>query len=150
MKALVAYFSAEAGTTRKIAEELADAVASDLYEIKPEVPYSEADLKWPNPMARCNREKFGKKEVPVQGRVPDWENYSTVYLGFPIWYYGVPNMVETFCKGYDWSGKKIYVFVTSGGSGIGKTAQKLEPFVKGGTIEDARRVTGVEELIGWK
>ena len=78
MKALVAYFSAEAGTTRKIAEELADAVASDLYEIKPEVPYSEADLKWPNPMARCNREKFGKKEVPVQGRVPDWENYSTV------------------------------------------------------------------------
>ncbi len=150
MKALVAYFSAEAGTTRKIAEELADAVASDLYEIKPEVPYSEADLKWPNPMARCNREKFGKKEVPVQGRVPDWENYSTVYLGFPIWYYGVPNVVETFCKGYDWSGKKIYVFVTSGGSGIGKTAQKLEPFVKGGTIEDARRVTGVEELIGWK
>ena len=150
MKALVAYFSAEAGTTRKIAEELADAVASDLYEIKPEVPYSEADLKWPNPMARCNREKLGKKEVPVQGRVPDWENYSTVYLGFPIWYYGVPNVVETFCKGYDWSGKKIYVFVTSGGSGIGKTAQKLEPFVKGGTIEDARRVTGVEELIGWK
>ena len=150
MKALVAYFSAEAGTTRKIAEELADAVASDLYEIKPEVPYSEADLKWPNPMARCNREKFGKKEVPVQGRAPDWENYSTVYLGFPIWYYGVPNVVETFCKGYDWSGKKIYVFVTSGGSGIGKTAQKLEPFVKGGTIEDARRVTGVEELIGWK
>ena len=150
MKALVAYFSAEAGTTRKIAEELADAVASDLYEIKPEVPYSEADLKWPNPIARCNREKFGKKEVPVQGRVPDWENYSTVYLGFPIWYYGVPNVVETFCKGYDWSGKKIYVFVTSGGSGIGKTAQKLEPFVKGGTIEDARRVTGVEELIGWK
>ena len=150
MKALVAYFSAEAGTTRKIAEELADAVASDLYEIKPVVPYSEADLKWPNPMARCNREKFGKKEVPVQGRVPDWENYSTVYLGFPIWYYGVPNVVETFCKGYDWSGKKIYVFVTSGGSGIGKTAQKLEPFVKGGTIEDARRVTGVEELIGWK
>ena len=150
MKALVAYFSAEAGTTRKIAEELADAVASDLYEIKPEVPYSEADLKWPNPMARCNREKFGKKEVPVQGRVPDWENYNTVYLGFPIWYYGVPNVVETFCKGYDWSGKKIYVFVTSGGSGIGKTAQKLEPFVKGGTIEDARRVTGVEELIGWK
>ena len=150
MKALVAYFSAEAGTTRKIAEELADAVASDLYEIKPEVPYSEADLKWPNPMARCNREKFGKKEVPVQGRVPDWENYSTVYLGFPIWYYGVPNVVETFCKGYDWSGKKIYVFVTSGGSGIGKTAQKLEPFVKGGTIEDARRVTSVQELIGWK
>ena len=107
--ALVAYFSAEAGTTRRIAEGLADAVAADLYEIKPEKPYSEADLRWTNPLARCNREKLGKKDVPVEGKVPGWAEYDTVYLGFPIWYYGAPNVIQTFCKGYDWSGKKIYV-----------------------------------------
>ena len=150
MKALVAYFSAEAGTTRRIAEELADAVAADLYEIKPEKPYSEADLKWTNPLARCNREKIGKKDVPVKGKVPGWAEYDTVYLGFPIWYYAAPNGIQTFCKGYDWTGKKIYLFATSGGSGVGKTAQKLEPFVRGGTIADARRVTSVEELSGGK
>ena len=150
MKALVAYFSAEAGTTRRIAEELADIVAADLYEIKPEKPYSEADLKWTNPLARCNREKLGKKDVPVEGKVPGWAEYDTVYLGFPIWYYGAPNVIQTFCKGYDWSGKKIYIFATSGGSDIGKTAQKLEPFVRGGAIADARRVASVEELSGWK
>ena len=150
MKALVAYFSAEAGTTRRIAEELADIVAADLYEIKPEKPYSEADLKWTNPLARCNREKLGKKDVPVEGKVPGWAEYDTVYLGFPIWYYAAPNVIPTFCKGYDWSGKKIYIFATSGGSGIGKTAQKLESFIKGGTIADARRVASVEELSGWK
>ena len=150
MKALVAYFSAEAGTTRRIAEELADAVAADLYEIKPEKPYSEADLKWTNPLARCNREKIGKKDVPVKGKVPGWAEYDTVYLGFPIWYYAAPNVIQTFCKGYDWTGKKIYLFATSGGSGVGKMAQKLEPFVRGGTIADARRVTSVEELSGGK
>jgi flavodoxin len=148
--ALVAYFSAEAGTTRRIAEGLADAVAADLYEIKPEKPYSEADLRWTNPLARCNREKLGKKDVPVEGKVPGWAEYDTVYLGFPIWYYGAPNVIQTFCKGYDWSGKKIYIFATSGGSGIGKTAQKLEVFVRGGTIADARRAASVEELSGWK
>jgi len=148
--ALVAYFSAEAGTTRRIAEGFADAVAADLYEIKPEKPYSEADLRWTNPLARCNREKLGKKDVPVEGKVPGWAEYDTVYLGFPIWYYGAPNVIQTFCKGYDWSGKKIYIFATSGGSDIGKTAQKLEPFVRGGAIADARRVASVEELSGWK
>ena len=148
-KTLVAYFSAEAGTTRRIAGGLADAVAADLYEIKPEKPYSEADLRWTNPLARCNREKLGKKDVPVEGKVPGWAEYDTVYLGFPIWYYGAPNVIQTFCKGYDWSGKKIYIFATSGGSDIGKTAQKLEPFVRGGTIADDRRVASVEELSGW-
>ena len=149
MKSLVAYFSAEAGTTRKVAVKFAASVSADLYEIRPEKPYSEADLKWTNPLARCNREKFGKKEVPVSGQVPGWQEYDTVYLGFPIWYYAAPNVVETFCKGYDWTGKKVYIFATSGGSGIGKTAQKLERFIKGGSIADARRIAGVEELADW-
>ena len=149
MKSLIAFFSAEAGTTRRVAEELAVKVSADLFEIRPEKPYSEADLKWTNPLARCNREKIGKKDVPVAGRIQNWEEYDTVYLGFPIWYYGAPNVINTFCKGYDWSGKKVYIFATSGSSGIGKTAEKLEPYIKGGRIEDAKRVGSVGELSDW-
>ena len=145
-KSLVAYFSAETGKTRRIAKQLAATVAADFFEIKPMKPYSEADLKWTNPLARCNREKIGKKDVPVSGMVQNWDEYDTVYLGFPIWYYGAPNVVSTFCKAYDWSGKKVYVFATSGGSGIGKTAEKLGPYVRGGKIVDARRVSSAEEL----
>ena len=148
MKTLIAYFSAEAGKTRKIAEELSESLKADLFEIKPVEPYSPSDLKWMNPIARCNREKIGKKDVPVEGKVDNWEEYDTVYLGFPIWYYGAPNIVNTFCKGYDWSGKDIRIFATSGSSGIGKTAEKLEPYVTGGKITDAVRVTNVSEILG--
>ena len=149
MKSLVAYFSAEAGRTRKVAEELAGMVDADLWEIKPVTPYTPADLKWTNPLARCNREKIGKKDVPIEGTVENWDSYTTVYLGFPIWYFGAPNVIQSFCKGYDWVGKKIYIFATSGGSDIGKTAEKLGPFIKDGTIVDAKRVTGATELEGW-
>lgn len=145
MKTLVAYFSAETGKTRGIAEELAKRYGADLYEIVPEEPYTAADLKWTNPLARCNREKLGRKDVPVSGSIENWAEYDTVYLGFPIWYYAAPNVVNTFCKGYDWSGKKIHIFATSGSSGIGKTAEKLEPYVKGGDIADARRIASAEE-----
>ena len=97
MKSLVAYFSAQ-GATAKVARELAAAIDADLFEIRPETPYSAADLRWTNPLARCNREKFGKKDVPVAGRIDDFADYDTVYLGFPIWYGGAPNVVNTFCK----------------------------------------------------
>ena len=147
MKTLVAYFSAETGKTRKIAEELAKKLGADIHEIKPVEPYSAADLRWMNPLARCNREKFGKKDVPVADRVQNWEEYDTVYLGFPIWYYAAPNVVNTFCKDYDWTGKTIRIFATSGSSGIGKTAEKLEPYVRGGKIEDAKRVTSADEVL---
>ncbi|MBR5683908.1 MAG: NAD(P)H-dependent oxidoreductase [Ruminococcus sp.] len=147
MKTLVAYFSAETGKTRKIAEELAKKLGADIHEIKPVEPYSAADLRWMNPLARCNREKIGKKDVPVADRVQNWEEYDTVYLGFPIWYYAAPNVVNTFCKDYDWTGKTIRIFATSGSSGIGKTAEKLEPYVRGGKIEDAKRVTSADEVL---
>ena len=150
MKSIVAYFSAETGTTRRVAEGLAKSVSADLFEIQPEKPYSAADLKWTNPVARCNREKFGKKDVPVAGKIENWAEYDTVYLGFPIWYYGAPNVINTFCKGYDWTGKKVYVFATSGGSGIGKSAEKLAPYMKGAQIADAKRVSSAGELSGWK
>ena len=91
--------------------------------------------------------EVGKKDVPVSGKVGGWDEYDTVYLGFPIWYYGAPNVVSTFCREYDWTGKKIYIFATSGSSGIGKTAEKLAPYIKGGEIADAKRVTSASEVI---
>ena len=146
MSTLVAYFSAEAGTTAKVAKDLAKKIGADLFEIKPETPYSKADLRYMNPLARCNREKFGNKDVPVAGRIENLSQYDTVYIGFPIWYGAAPNVVNTFCKGYDWKGITIHAFATSGGSGIGKTAEKLEPYVKGAVSVDARLVHSAGEL----
>ena len=145
MKTLVAYSSAE-GTTAKVAKDLASKIDADLFEIRPERPYSAADLKWTNPVARCNREKIGKKEVPVVGTIDGFAEYDTVYIGFPIWYGCAPNVVNTFCKGYDWTGKTILAFATSGGSGIGKTAEKLQPYVKGARSLEAKLVHKAEEL----
>ena len=148
MAKLVAFFSAE-GRTAKVARALSKLTKAELFEVKPEVPYSASDINWKNPLSRCNKEKIGKKDVPLAEKLESIDTFDTIFIGFPIWYYGAPNVVETFCKGYDWTGKKVYIFATSGGSGIGKTAQKLEKYIKGGSIADARRVTGVEELADW-
>ncbi len=145
MKTLVAYFSAE-GTTAFLAKQLADRVGADIFEIQPVEPYTAADIRWTNPVARCNREKIGRKDVPVVGTVADWASYDKVYLGFPIWYYGAPNVVNTFCKGYDWAGKQVVLFATSGGSGIGRTAEKLQPSLVNGHIVAARVVRDIEGL----
>ena len=146
MSTLVAYFSAEAGTTAKVAKDLAKKIGADLFEIKPEIPYSKADLGYMNPLARCNREKFGNKDVPVADRIENLSQYDTVYIGFPIWYGAAPNVVNTFCKRCDWKGITIHAFATSGGSGIGKTAEKLEPYVKGAVSVDAKLVHSAGEL----
>ena len=145
MKTLVAYFSAQ-GTTAALAKELAKQTGADLFEIRPQTPYTAADIKWTNPLARCNREKIGKKDVPVVGAVADWAGYDLVYLGFPIWYYGAPNVVNTFCQGYGWEGKQAVLFATSGGSPIGRTAEKLQPYLAKGQIVKARVIRGAEEL----
>ena len=137
MKSLVAYFSAS-GITQRLASALAEAAGADLFEIVPEKPYTETDLKYMNPLARCNKEKFGKKDVPVAGSIENFDQYDVVLLGFPIWYGGAPNVINTFAKGYDWKGKRIGIFATSGGSGIGKTAAKLQPCVEGAEIADAQ------------
>ena len=145
MKTLIAYFSAE-GTTAKVAKDLAERLGADLFEIRPEQIYTKADIRWTNPLARCNKEFFGKKDVPVTGAVDGFADYDTVYIGFPIWYGCAPNVVNTFCKAYDWTGKKIRIFATSGGSGIGKTAEKLQPYVKGAEILDAKIVHNAAEV----
>ena len=149
MKTLITYFSAERQTTAKIAKELATMIDADIFEIVPEEPYTAADMRWPNPLARCNREKIGNKDVPVAGKIENFDEYELVIVAFPIWYGAAPNVVNTFCKGYNWSGKKIAAFATSGGSGIGKTAEKLKPFVTGGEVLDAILVHNVTEVKEW-
>ena len=149
MKILVAYCSAEKGRTAAVANVIAEQLKADLFEIKPTVPYSKADLRWINPFARCNKEKMGKKEVPVTGKIENFSDYDTVFLGFPIWYGCAPNVVNTFCKDYDWSGKKVFLFATSGGGGMGKSAEKLEPYVKGAEIAGEKLVKKPEEIKPW-
>ena len=148
MNVLVAYFSAE-GRTAKVAKDFGRHIEADVYEIKPKEPYTEADIKWTNPLARCNREKIGKKDVPVEGSVEDFSKYDVVFIGFPIWYGCAPNVVNTFCKEYDWSGKKVYAFATSGGSGIGKTAEKLAPYVADALTVEAKLVQAADDLTMW-
>ena len=145
MKTLVTYFSAQ-GHTKRIAEEFAKEMGADTFEIVPEEPYTEADIKWTNPISRCNREKIGKKDVPVKGRIENFDEYERIYIAFPIWYYAAPNVVNTFCKDYDFSGKSVYVFATSGGSDIGKTAEKLNPYLKGAEVKSAQVVKSAGEI----
>lgn len=149
MKTLIVYFSAESGTTARVAKDAAAALGADLYEITPEKPYTAADLRYTNPLARCNREFFAKKDVPVVGRIDNFADYDTVLIGFPIWYGCTPLVVSSFCKGCDWSGKKVAAFATSGGSGIGKTAEKLRPFISGGSLIDAKLVHSGAEVSDW-
>jgi len=146
MKVLVAYFSAESGRTARVAKDLADKIGADLFEIRPQKPYTAADLSYMNPLARCNKEKFGNKDVPVVGEVENLSQYDKVYIGFPIWYGCAPNVVNTFCKQYDWTGIEVCAFATSGGSGIGKTAEKLIPYVKGALSVKAELVSSAEEI----
>ena len=133
MKSLVAFFSAS-GYTENLALHLAKAADADLFRIVPVNPYTEADLRWTNPLARCNREKIGKKDVPIANRVNNWDEYERVFIGFPVWYYGAPNIIETFVKSYDFTGKKVAFFATSGGSDVTKVAGKLGPMMKGEII----------------
>ena len=144
MRTLVAYFRAESGRTASVAKALASAIGADLFEIRPEKPYSASDLNYMNPLARCNREHLAKKNVPVAGKVENFEQYDTVLIGFPIWYGCAPNVVNTFCRQYDFSGKKVAAFATSGGSGIGRTAEKLKPYVSGADVVDAKLMNGVD------
>lgn len=151
-KKLVAYFSAS-GVTAKLAKTLAEAVDGELFEIVPETPYTAADVNWVNPVSRCNKEKVGKKDVPIKNKVEDMDSFDTLFIGFPIWYWAAPNIINTFVKQYDLSGKKIVLFATSGGSDIGKTADKIKPYLsEGAEIIGAKVLNGnqsVDALKKW-
>ncbi|MCR5222366.1 MAG: flavodoxin [Lachnospiraceae bacterium] len=145
MATLVTYFSAE-GTTAKVAKEFAEKIGADIFEIVPQEPDTKADIRYMNPLARCNREQMGGKDVPVSGKIENFDNYDEIYIGFPIWYGQAPRVIHTFAQGYDWTGKTVHAFATSGGSGIGKTAEKLSPSLKGAASVDAKLIHSASEI----
>ena len=130
-KTLVTYFSAS-GVTAKVAEKLAKAAGADLFEIKPEIPYSSADLDWTNKKSRSSVEMADKSSrVAMSGKVEKMESYDTVFVGFPIWWGVAPHIVNSFLEAYDFSGKTIHLFATSGGSGMGRSMAELKPSAPG-------------------
>ena len=152
MNALVAYFSAT-GTTAKAAKALAKAVGGDLYEIKPAVPCTSADLDWTNKSSRSSlemkdansRPALADTNAPVAG-------HDVIFLGFPVWWYVAPTILNTFLEAYDFRGKTIVLFATSGSSGLGKSAAGLRPSAPGAKIVDGRTLNGSldeAELKSW-
>ena len=131
-KVLVAYFSAS-GTTAQKTKEIAKAVGSDLYEIRPEVPYASDDLEWMNKNSRSSVEMNDKAFRPaLANKDAHIEDYDVILLGFPIWWYVAPTIINSFLESYDFTGKKIVLFATSGGSGFGKTVDGLKASVSSG------------------
>lgn len=151
-KKLVAYFSAS-GVTAKVAEKLAEAVGADIYEIEPAVPYKKEDLDWTNTKSRSSIEMSDPTSRPaIAGKRENMDNYDTVFVGFPIWWYVAPTIINAFLESYDLTGKTIIPFATSGGSGMGKTNSKLSPSCKGAKLIEGRvfrpSVTH-QELAAW-
>lgn len=135
---LVAYFSAS-GVTAKVAEKLSEAIGADLYAIEPEVPYTKADLDWMDKKSRSTIEMNNPASRPaIAGRRDNMNDYDTVFVGFPIWWYVAPTIINTFLESYDLTGKTIIPFATSGGSDMGKTNEKLLPSCKGAKLLDGK------------
>ena len=147
-KKLVAFFSAE-GTTAKKAELLSEASGADIYEIKPEKPYSAADVKWTNPLARCNKEWIKKAKPALSDNNANITDYDVIFLAFPIWYFTAPLIIRSFLDAYDFSGKKIVVFATSGGSDFAKAVAFIKDYAKGAEVVEGSMLNGIntaEEL----
>ena len=135
---LVAYFSAS-GTTRKIAEMIAQASEADLYEIMPKQPYTKDDLNWMDKKSRTSVEMSDKKFRPeIFNTDVQVDTYAEIILGFPIWWYVAPTIINTFLESYDFSGKKIVLFATSGGSGFGNTVSELKPSAPNAVIVEGK------------
>lgn len=151
-KTLVAYFSAS-GVTARLANTLKAAVEGDLYEIKPATPYTSADLNWNNKKSRSSMEMNDKTSRPaIAEPVADMSQYDTVFVGFPIWWYEAPRIVQTFLESYDLSGKTVVPFATSGGSGIGKTSDILQKSCPAAKMLPGKRLgsnASVSELSAW-
>ncbi len=151
-KKLVAYFSAS-GVTANTAKTLAKAADADLYEIKPETPYTKEDLNWRNPLARSTKEMKDKSSRPALADTDaNIAEYDTIFVGFPIWWYVAPTIINTFLEAYDFSGKKIILFATSGGSGFGKAVSGLQPSTPNAEITEGKILNGrpsESELKAW-
>ena len=139
---LVAYFSAS-GVTAKVAETLAEAIGADIFEIEPKVSYTEADLNWMNKNARSTIEMNDSASRPeIAAKRDNMVDYDTIFVGFPIWWYVAPTIINTFLESYDLTGKTIIPFATSGGSGIGMTNERLAPSCKGAKLIDGKVFKG--------
>lgn len=152
-KILVAYFSAS-GVTKKVAEKLAKVQDADLFEICPQVPYTKADLDWTDKQSRSTVEMQDLNcRPPITGQVQDMAQYDVVFIGFPVWWYREPSVIDTFLDAYDFAGKKLVPFCTSGTSGLGDTAKRLQELVgPGAVVAEGKRLEGTvseEELKAW-
>lgn len=149
---LVAYFSAS-GVTEKLAKTLADAVGADTFEIRPEQPYTDADLNWQDKNSRSSIEMRDKSFRPaVADKIENMADYDTIYVGFPIWWYVAPTIVNTFLEQYDLTGKTIVPFATSGGSGMGNTNAELASSCNGAVLKEGKKFSAnanKSELKAW-
>ena len=148
-KKLVAYFSAS-GTTKKTAELLAEAAGADLYEITPKVAYTKAALNWMDKKSRSSVEMNDKKFRPeIEDKDANIAEYDEIILGFPIWWYVAPTIVNTFLEKFDFSGKKVVLFATSGGSGFGNTVKELKDSAPGAEIVEGKLLNRSSEIEDW-
>ena len=154
MSTLVTYFSAT-GTTARVARELAGAIGADLFEIAPERPYTPADLDWNNKSSRSSHEMADEGSRPaIAGRVDSMDAYDTVFVGFPIWWYVEPRIIDTFLEteAHDLAGKTVVPFATSGGSGLGRAPERMAALVPEATVLEGRLLNGrldADELRAW-
>lgn len=151
-KALVAYFSAS-GVTAKLAKRLADGIGADLFEIRPEKPYTDADLNWQNSRSRSSVEMNDRGCRPaISSRVDNMEQYDVVFVGFPVWWYREPSIIDTFMEAYDFEGKTIVPFATSGMSPVGDSGKNMQELAKGAKVVSGKRFkngASAEELKTW-
>ena len=151
-KKLVAYFSAS-GVTAKVAERLSESIGADLHEITPKVRYTDADLDWRDKTSRSSIEMSNPASRPEIERIRDnMQDYDTIYLGFPIWWYIAPTIINAFLESYDLTGKTIVPFATSGGSGMGKTNELLLPSCPGAILAEGcvfKADISKQELVSW-
>lgn len=145
-KVLVAYFSAS-GTTAKVADRLSKAIGADLFEIKPAQPYTSADLDWTNKKSRSSVEMDDRNSRPaIANKVADMSKYDVVFVGFPIWWYREPSIIDTFMESYDFSGKQVVPFATSGGSGMGDSGSIMQKLAPNAKVDSGKRFSsGVSE-----
>jgi NAD(P)H-dependent FMN reductase len=149
---LVAYFSAS-GVTAKVAKALAEAESADIYEIKPKTPYTREDLDWMNKKSRSSVEMNDPSFRPeLADTAADIKGHDVIFVGFPVWWYTAPAIIKTFLEAYDFSGKIIVPFATSGGSGLGTTAETLQKIVPAAKVTEGRIFNGrtvASELKQW-
>lgn len=141
-KELVAYFSAT-GTTERVARDLAAATGADLFQIAPATPYTRADIDWRDKGSRSSVEMNDETCRPaIAGAVENMAAYDVVYVGFPVWWYVEPRIVDTFLESYDFAGKLIVPFATSGGSGLGKAPQRMQTLAPGAQVRQGAVLKG--------